>query len=102
MLKEKGLRVLRFDADVALGRVIDELRRALGPPPSRPFAAPDRVRGKGHPLPPGERAGVSEETAPPTRGWVTHGREEVLVRWCELEGIPAKTLHLMGYEEELE
>jgi len=45
---------------------------------------------------------VSEETAPPTRGWVTHGREEVLVRWCELEGIPAKTLHLMGYEEELE
>jgi putative mRNA 3-end processing factor len=34
--------------------------------------------------------------------WVTHGREEALVRWCELEGIPAKPLHLMGYEEEAE
>jgi putative mRNA 3-end processing factor len=34
--------------------------------------------------------------------WVTHGREEALVRWCELEGIPAKPLHLMGYEEEPE
>jgi putative mRNA 3-end processing factor len=32
--------------------------------------------------------------------WVTHGREEALVRWCELQGIPAKPLHLMGYEDE--
>ncbi len=32
--------------------------------------------------------------------WVTHGREEALVRWCELEGIPAKPLHLAGYEDE--
>ncbi len=31
---------------------------------------------------------------------VTHGREEALVRWCELQGIPAKPLHLMGYEED--
>jgi putative mRNA 3-end processing factor len=38
----------------------------------------------------------------PREVWVTHGREEALVRWCELEGIPAKPLHLMGYEEEPE
>ncbi len=36
----------------------------------------------------------------PQEVWVTHGREEALVRWCELEGIPAKPLHLMGYEDE--
>lgn len=34
--------------------------------------------------------------------WVTHGREEALVRWCELNGIAAKPLHLAGYEDEAE
>jgi len=34
--------------------------------------------------------------------WVTHGREEALVRWCELAGIPAKPLHLVGYEDEVD
>jgi putative mRNA 3-end processing factor len=38
----------------------------------------------------------------PQEVWVTHGREEALVRWCELNGLPAKPLHLMGYEEEAE
>ena len=32
--------------------------------------------------------------------WVTHGREEALVRWCELNGIAAQPLHLIGYEDE--
>lgn len=32
--------------------------------------------------------------------WVTHGREEALVRWCELQGIMARPLHLVGYEDE--
>ena len=32
--------------------------------------------------------------------WVTHGREEALVRWCELQGIAAQPLHLIGYEDE--
>lgn len=36
----------------------------------------------------------------PQEVWVTHGREEALVRWCELEGIPARPLHLVGYEDE--
>ena len=36
----------------------------------------------------------------PSAVWVTHGREEALVRWCELAGIPAKPLHLVGYEDE--
>ncbi|WP_315920650.1 ligase-associated DNA damage response exonuclease [Mesorhizobium sp. SP-1A] len=32
--------------------------------------------------------------------WGTHGREEALVRWCELQGIAARPLHLVGYEDE--
>ncbi|KQQ74012.1 MULTISPECIES: ligase-associated DNA damage response exonuclease [unclassified Rhizobium] len=36
----------------------------------------------------------------PSEVWVTHGREEALVRWCELKGIPARPLHLVGYEDE--
>jgi putative mRNA 3-end processing factor len=34
--------------------------------------------------------------------WVTHGREEALVRWCELNGIIGRPLHLVGYEDENE
>lgn len=41
------------------------------------------------------------ETAP-QEVWVTHGREEALVRWCELEGVPARPLNLVGYEDEAE
>lgn len=36
----------------------------------------------------------------PKEVWVTHGREEALVRWCELKGIDARPLHLVGYEDE--
>ena len=32
--------------------------------------------------------------------WITHGREEALARWCELQGVPARALALVGYEEE--
>jgi putative mRNA 3-end processing factor len=38
----------------------------------------------------------------PSEVWVTHGREEALVRWCELNGIRARPLHLVGYEDEAE
>jgi putative mRNA 3-end processing factor len=38
----------------------------------------------------------------PREVWVTHGREEALVRWCALNGIPAKPLHMVGYEDEAE
>ena len=38
----------------------------------------------------------------PREVWVTHGREEALVRWCGLNGIPAKPLHMVGYEDEAE
>ncbi|MEZ5810224.1 MAG: ligase-associated DNA damage response exonuclease [Rhizobiaceae bacterium] len=34
--------------------------------------------------------------------WVTHGREEALVRWCGLNGIAATPLNIVGYEEENE
>jgi putative mRNA 3-end processing factor len=36
----------------------------------------------------------------PAEVWVTHGREEALVRWCALRGTPARPLHMVGYEEE--
>lgn len=36
----------------------------------------------------------------PDQVWVTHGREEALVRWCELQQIEARPLHLVGYEDE--
>ncbi len=36
----------------------------------------------------------------PAEVWVTHGREEALVRWCALHGRAARPLHLVGYEDE--
>ncbi|MEX0851853.1 MAG: ligase-associated DNA damage response exonuclease [Bauldia sp.] len=38
----------------------------------------------------------------PSEVWVTHGREEALVRWCQLNGIAARPLHMVGYEDEAE
>ncbi|WP_193177322.1 ligase-associated DNA damage response exonuclease [Oricola nitratireducens] len=38
----------------------------------------------------------------PQEVWVTHGREEALVRWCELNQIRAKPLNIVGYEDETE
>ncbi|MBC8130072.1 MAG: ligase-associated DNA damage response exonuclease [Rhizobiaceae bacterium] len=40
------------------------------------------------------------ENLAPSEVWVTHGREEALVRWCELKGLAARPLHLVGYEDE--
>lgn len=38
----------------------------------------------------------------PQEVWITHGAEEGLMRWCEIEGIPARPLRLVGYEDEPE
>ncbi len=38
----------------------------------------------------------------PGEVWITHGREEGLLRWCELRGQPARALALVGYEDEEE
>jgi putative mRNA 3-end processing factor len=32
--------------------------------------------------------------------WVTHGRDDALARWAELEGRKARPLHLVGYEDD--
>ncbi|MEM9838366.1 MAG: ligase-associated DNA damage response exonuclease [Pseudomonadota bacterium] len=42
------------------------------------------------------------EEVDPTELWVTHGREDALCRWAELQGRRAKALHLVGYEEDAE
>jgi putative mRNA 3-end processing factor len=36
----------------------------------------------------------------PGEVWITHGREEALARWCELNGIEARALALVGYDDE--
>lgn len=38
----------------------------------------------------------------PKEVWVTHGRDDALIRWCELNGLKAKALHLVGREDEAE
>src|SRR6516164_6069267 len=46
-----------------------------------------------------ELTGTLAELAP-GEVWITHGREEALARWCELNGLPARALALVGYEDE--
>ena len=36
----------------------------------------------------------------PEEIWITHGREEGLLRWCELNGQKARALRLVGYDED--
>jgi putative mRNA 3-end processing factor len=36
----------------------------------------------------------------PAELWITHGREEALARWADLNGIAARPLSLVGYEDE--
>lgn len=38
----------------------------------------------------------------PQEVWITHGAEDGLLRWCELNAIPARPLRLIGYEDEPE
>ncbi|HWA62873.1 MAG TPA: ligase-associated DNA damage response exonuclease [Caulobacteraceae bacterium] len=38
----------------------------------------------------------------PAEVWITHGREEALARWCALNGLQARALALVGYEDEEE
>lgn len=48
-----------------------------------------------------ELTGTLQEIAP-QEVWVTHGTEDGLLRWCELNQLPAKPLRLVGYEDEPE
>ncbi|MFO1142338.1 MAG: ligase-associated DNA damage response exonuclease [Amaricoccus sp.] len=114
------------DATVAKGRARDLAGQiVLGPPSAfagpwvRRFADPlvafasgwmqvrARARQRGVELPlivsdhcdwPELTATISE--IDPAEVWVTHGREEALVRWCALQDRPARPLHLVGYEDE--
>ena len=36
----------------------------------------------------------------PGESWITHGREDALLRWCELNQRRARALALVGYEDE--
>jgi putative mRNA 3-end processing factor len=36
----------------------------------------------------------------PAETWITHGREEALLRWCEINQRRARALALVGYEDE--
>ena len=36
----------------------------------------------------------------PQEVWITHGREDALMRWCEMRQRKARPLHLVGYGDE--
>ncbi|WP_136635612.1 ligase-associated DNA damage response exonuclease [Pseudooceanicola onchidii] len=38
----------------------------------------------------------------PQETWITHGREDALMRWCELTQRVGRPLRLVGYEDEVE
>jgi putative mRNA 3-end processing factor len=64
-----------------------------------------RQRGVELPLIVSDHADWDELTATiaelaPEELWITHGREEGLQRWSALNGVKAKALALVGYEEE--
>jgi putative mRNA 3-end processing factor len=40
------------------------------------------------------------EEVNPAETWITHGREDALLRWCELRQRRARALALVGYEDE--
>jgi putative mRNA 3-end processing factor len=46
-----------------------------------------------------ELTGTLAELAP-GEVWITHGREEALARWAQLNGLQARALALVGYEDE--
>jgi putative mRNA 3-end processing factor len=64
-----------------------------------------RQRGVELPLILSDHADWQELTATiseirPGELWITHGREEALARWAELNGVKARALALVGYEDE--
>jgi putative mRNA 3-end processing factor len=64
-----------------------------------------RQRGVDLPLIISDHADWDELTATiaevdPAQTWITHGREEALLRWCELHQRSARALALVGYEDE--
>jgi putative mRNA 3-end processing factor len=64
-----------------------------------------RQRGVELPLVISDHADWDELTATltelsPGQVWITHGREEALCRWAGLNGLEAKALALVGYEDE--
>jgi len=64
-----------------------------------------RQRGVELPLILSDHADWNELTATvkeiaPAELWITHGREEALARWAELNGVKARALALVGYEDE--
>jgi putative mRNA 3-end processing factor len=64
-----------------------------------------RQRGVELPLILSDHADWNELTATvqeiqPVELWITHGREEALARWAELNGVAARALALVGYEDE--
>lgn len=66
-----------------------------------------RQRGVDLPLIISDHADWDELTATiaevnPAQTWITHGREEALLRWCELHQRSARALALVGYEDESE
>ena len=113
------LRPATAAADGAAGEIVLAPPSAIQDRWSRRFADPvtafasgwmgvrarARQRGVELPLVISDHADWPELTATftelkPREAWITHGREEGLLRWCELNDQPARALRLVGYDEE--
>ncbi len=105
--------------DAHAGEIVLAPPSAVATPWSRRFADPvdafasgwmairarARQRGAELPLVISDHADWDELTATlaelrPAEVWITHGREEALERWCALNGLSARALRLVGYDEE--
>jgi putative mRNA 3-end processing factor len=89
----------------------DRWSRRLGDPVSAFASGWMRVRARGRqrgvelPLIISDHADWDELTLTlselrPEEVWITHGREEGLMRWCALNGLFARALSMVGYEDE--
>jgi len=89
----------------------DRWRRRLPDPITAMASGWMRVRGRARqrgvelPLVISDHADWNELTRTiievnPHETWITHGREEALLRWCELNQRRARALALVGYEDE--
>ena len=119
MRRESNVAIAAGDAKGFAGQIVLAPPSAIATPWARRFADPVdafasgwmRIRARARqqgvelPLVISDHADWDELTETlselhPGEVWITHGREEALARWCSLQGLPARALDLVGYDEE--
>jgi putative mRNA 3-end processing factor len=87
------------------GVALGDLRLVSDAPSKDAMRGRARQRGVELPLIISDHADWNELTRTigevnPQETWITHGREEALLRWCQLNQRRARALALVGYEDE--